>query len=90
MREETVERRLVELARRHGGIARKWVSPGVRGVPDRIVILPGGRVFFVEVKRPGGKPRADQVVQLNQLRQLGCDVYVVDDADKFFEEIVDS
>lgn len=90
MREEAVEQRLVTLARRHGGIARKWVSPGVRGVPDRIVILPGGRVYFVEVKRPGGKPRADQVVQLRQLRELGCNVYVVDDADKFFAEIVDS
>ena len=44
-RERTVERRFRELAARHGGVAFKWESPGVAGVPDRILLLPGGRMF---------------------------------------------
>lgn len=90
MREATVEHRLTVLARRHGGKSYKWTSPGVRGVPDRIIVLPGGRIYFVEVKRPGGKARPEQLVQIEALRNLGCQAYVVDDADQFFEHIVDA
>ena len=52
--EKDIERALVEKVKQHGGYCLKWVCPGWSGVPDRIVILPGGRVVFVELKRPKG------------------------------------
>lgn len=59
------------------GRCMKWVSPGNRGVPDRIVLLPGGRVAFVEMKRPGGRTDPLQEYWHNQLRSLGYPVYVI-------------
>ena len=56
----------------------KLVSPGFAGMPDRLVLLPGGRLGFVEVKAPGRKPRAIQEVRHKQFRQLGFKVYVLD------------
>lgn len=55
MRETTLEQKLIKRIRQEGGLCLKWVSPGFTGVPDRIVLLPGGRILFVEVKRPGTK-----------------------------------
>lgn len=52
--ERDIERALVGMVKRHGGLCLKWVCPGWSGVPDRIILLPGGRVLFVEVKRPKG------------------------------------
>lgn len=52
--EKDVERTLVRLVRQHGGLCLKWVCPGWSGVPDRILLLPGGRALFVELKRPQG------------------------------------
>lgn len=52
--ERDLERALVRAVKQHGGHCLKWVSPGASGVPDRIVLLPGGRVVFVELKRPRG------------------------------------
>lgn len=53
MRESLLEQRLVREVKRIGGIAPKWTSPGNGGVPDRIVILPGGKTVYVEMKAPG-------------------------------------
>lgn len=89
MRENTVERRLITLARRHGGDAFKWTSPGLAGMPDRIVMLPGGRLYLVELKRPGSRARPLQQARHARLAALGFPVYVVDDADAFFTRIVD-
>lgn len=77
-RESSVERYLVKRVKELGGEAYKFVSPGRRGVPDRLVILPGGRLFFVECKAPGQKLRATQVREGMRLLQLGRAVYVVD------------
>ena len=77
-REREVERRLVEEVRKRGGKALKFVSPGHGGVPDRIVLLPHGRMGFVEVKAPGEKPRPLQVRVFGWLRKLGFIVEVVD------------
>lgn len=90
VRERTVEHRLSELTHQHGGIAFKWVSPGRIGVPDRLIILPGKRLFMVELKQPGGKPRPSQLAMHEKLQRLGWPVYVVDDADRFFQETVDA
>jgi Holliday junction resolvase len=76
--EKTVERYLVKRVKEAGGVAPKWVSPGMSGVPDRIVFLPGGRIIFVEVKAPGKKLRPLQLYVKEQLEALGVDFRVVD------------
>ena len=78
MRERTVEQRLVTEAKKHGGLALKFVSPGLDGVPDRIVLLPGGHMAFVELKAPGKTMRPLQVRRKEQLEELGFSVYCVD------------
>lgn len=56
--EKDIETALVRMVKRHGGKCHKWVCPGMDGAPDRIVLLPGGHVVFVETKRPRGGVRA--------------------------------
>lgn len=78
MLERDLERRFRLRVRDAGGVAWKWVSPGTAGVPDRIVFLPGGRVLFVELKRPGGQLSLLQERIHEVLRALGADVRVID------------
>lgn len=56
--EKEVERKLKAMIERYGGLCLKWVCPGWLGVPDRICLLPGGTVIFVELKRPKGGNRS--------------------------------
>ena len=79
MREKTIEQHLVNAVKNSGGIAPKLVSPGFDGMPDRLVLLPGGKIGFVEVKAPGKEPRPLQVARHGLLRRLGFKVYVLDD-----------
>jgi hypothetical protein len=79
MREKTIEWKLVQAVRAMGGIAPKFISPGFDGMPDRLVLLPGGRIAFVEVKAHGMKPRPLQLKRHEMLRRLGFKVYVIDD-----------
>ncbi len=79
MREKTIEQHLVKAVKNSGGIAPKLVSPGFDGIPDRLVLLPGGKIGFVEVKAPGKEPRPLQVARHGLLRWLGFKVYVLDD-----------
>ena len=78
MREKQIEKKLITEVKKRGGICPKWVSPGFDGVPDRIVLLPGRKFAFVEVKAPGEKPRPLQVARHRLLQQLGFRVYVLD------------
>ena len=78
MLEKKIEERLRKKAKEAGGLAAKWVSPSMSGVPDRIVFLPGGKIIFVELKRPGAKPTPIQERVIEKLRGLGADVRVVD------------
>lgn len=80
MREKTIERKLVEAVKAMGGIAPKFTSPGFDGMPDRLVLLPFGRIAFVEVKLHGEKPHPLQEARHGMLRRLGFRVYVLDDA----------
>ena len=77
--ESTVEKRLVREVKKRGGLAVKFVSPGLDGVPDRLVLFPGGRLAFVELKAPGKKMRPLQIKRAKQLRTLGFEVYCIDD-----------
>ena len=81
MREKTIEQKLIHAVRARGGIALKLASPSCAGIPDRLVLLPGGRAAFVEAKAPGQKPRPLQARRMEQLRALGFRVYVLDRAD---------
>lgn len=78
MRETIVEQALTRAVHAAGGLCWKFTSPGTVGVPDRVVILPGGHVGFIEVKAPGKHPRPIQTHRLDQLRALGATVAVVD------------
>ena len=78
MREKIIEQHLVKAVKNSGGIAPKLVCPGFDGMPDRLVLLPGGKIGFVEVKAPGKEPRPLQVVRHGLLRRLGFKVYVLD------------
>ena len=77
MLESAVEAKLVRGVKALGGIAYKFTSPGTAGVPDRIVVLPGGRVIFAELKTDSGRLSPGQRAQLDRLRALGAEAVVV-------------
>ena len=79
MTEKQIERKFVQEVKAQGGICPKWVSPGFDGVPDRLVFLPGCHFGLVEVKAPGKKPRPIQKARHRLLKQLGFQVFVLDD-----------
>lgn len=90
MREKEIEIYLRDEVKKAGGKAYKFESPGNAGVPDRIVIFPGGRIFFVELKAQSRKPTKLQVKQMNVLKGFGCDVRVIDSkegVDSFLREV---
>ena len=82
MRETEIEKRLVREVRRAGGIAPKFVSPNWAGMPDRLILLPDGRMAFAELKAPGRRPRPLQAARHRMLRRLGFRVYVIDGIEK--------
>ena len=79
MKEKIIEQKFRTAVKAVGGMAVKFVSPGLDGMPDRLALLPGGRMAFVEVKAPGKKPRPLQLARHRTLRQLGFRVYTLDD-----------
>lgn len=93
MRESTIEARLRKAVERAGGRCLKWVCPGHTGVPDRIIIMPGGRVYFAETKAPGEKERARQEYVQRKLQALGFEVFSsvdsVERIDEVMQELLD-
>ena len=76
--EKDIEKKLRLMVEHHGGLCLKWVCPGWSGVPDRIILLPGGRVIFAELKRPkGGKLERLQKWWRERLQALGFWAVVV-------------
>lgn len=78
MKEKQIEQKLIRAVCRCGGLALKLVSPGFNGVPDRLLLFMEGKVAFCEVKAPGQKPRPLQVHRIEQLREMGFKVFVID------------
>lgn len=76
--EKAVEAYLRHRIKEQGGLALKLVCPGWTGVPDRLILLPGGRVYFAETKDSGKKPKPRQHYVHNRLRALGFQVFVPD------------
>lgn len=91
MRERAIENRFRNEVQKRGGRALKFTSPGNRGVPDRIVVLPeGGVVVFVELKAPGKQLEPLQVKWASVLRGMGHKVYAIDSqagVDQFIAEV---
>lgn len=83
--EKLIEAKLREAVKKRGGIAIKLLAQFHRGLPDRILLLPGGRAFFVELKSTGCKPGLLQTKAHEMLRSLGFSVYVIDTTYKVSE-----
>lgn len=80
MRERSVEAYLLHRVKEVGGLCLKFVSPGMSGVPDRLVLYRAG-AFFVEVKKKGLKPEPLQIEVHKIIKAQGLEVWVVDDRD---------
>lgn len=86
--EKTIESKLRDKIKAIGGLCLKWESPGFTGVPDRMILLPGCHIFFVETKAPGKRERKRQEYVHKQLRALGFTVFSSVDSERKVEEIV--
>ena len=89
MQESQLEKKLTSEVKKRGGRAFKFTSPGKRGVPDRLILKPGGQALFVEMKAPGKPLEPLQVKRGSELRALGFKVYKIDSLDdiqKFIQE----
>ena len=82
MREKQIEQKLVQAVKAKGGICPKFVSPGYDGMPDRLILLPNGRMAFAELKAHGKEPRPLQAARHEMLKRLGFQVYVIDAAEQ--------
>ena len=90
--ERDIERYLVKRVKELGGVAYKFVSPAHRGVADRLVVLPRGPVWFVEVKAPGGRLSMLQTLFLDDVKKLGhnaCVVWSKEDVDQLIKEMTE-
>jgi hypothetical protein len=85
VRERDIEKKLTKAVKAQGGMCPKLISPGTDGMPDRLILMPQARIGFVEVKRPGARPRPLQERRHAQLRSLGFLVLVLDDPEKIPE-----
>lgn len=90
MNEKLIEKKLREDIKKLGGLALKFSSPYHRGIPDRIVLMPGGGISFAELKTTGKKPTLLQEKAIAELRAMGFKAVVIDSQaglDKFLEEV---
>ena len=78
MNEKDIERKLKMAVKNKGGLAPKFVSPGLDGMPDRLILLPKGKIAFVELKAPGKEMRELQKHRKRQLEKLGFLVFCID------------
>lgn len=83
--EKHLEQKLRNLVKTKGGLCLKWVSPGTSGVPDRIVLMPEGRVYFVEMKYGKGVLSPKQKLVHAMFEKLGIDVYILSSKEEIQE-----
>lgn len=91
MKESQIERRLVEGVQKRGGMCPKFISPGLPGVPDRIVLTPDGRVYFVELKTEIGRLANIQKWVISEMQKRNVNVRVLkgtDEVKSFLEEVL--
>ena len=86
MREKLIEQALVRAVLKRGGLCPKFIS-STAGWPDRMILMPGGRMAFAELKAPGRKPRLLQLYMHQQLRALGYKVFVIDRQEQIVEAL---
>lgn len=79
MREKEIEQKLVKAVKALDGLCIKFTSPSMDGVPDRLVLMPKGKVAFIELKATGKKPRPLQIKRMEQIKQLGVPCFILDD-----------
>ncbi len=87
MLEKQIERKLKEAVKKYDGLCLK--QNGMAGIPDRLVLLPDGKMAFVELKAPGERPRPLQFMRHKQLRRLGYRVYVIDEISEIEDVIAE-
>ena len=87
MREKQIEQKFVQAVRKSGGLCLKFVSPNFDGMPDRLILLPGSKIGFAELKAPGKKPRQLQIARHKTLMELAFRVYVIDSVERIGETI---
>ncbi|MEB7433331.1 nuclease [Staphylococcus pasteuri] len=90
MRESNIEKYLVREVKKQNGMCLKWVAPGTKGVPDRIVIMPKGKTYYVEMKQPKGRIDPLQEYMHKQLSDRGHQVYILwtkAQVDEFISEV---
>jgi hypothetical protein len=93
MLEKEIEKKLVNDVKAKGGIAFKFVPVSLNGIPDRLVLLPKGKIAFVELKAPGKDLRVLQKKRKRQLEKLGFLVFKVDSKEQIggiIDEILSS
>ncbi len=93
MLEKSVEQKLRKEVEKRGGKAFKLECPGTDGMPDRLIVLPGGKIYFIETKRPkGGRLEKLQRYQISQLQKLGCDARKIksyEEVEQFVKEVME-
>lgn len=82
MREKQIEQKLVKAVKAKGGLCLKFVSPSFDGMPDRLILLPDGKIAFAELKAPGKKPRPLQIARHKTLMNLGFRVFIIDSTEQ--------
>lgn len=90
MKEKDIENYLRTQVKKLGGIAYKFISPGNVGVPDRIIIMPKGKIYFVELKTDKGKLTELQNRQIEKIRGMQQEVRILygkDGVDDFIERL---
>lgn len=85
--EKIIERFLVDEIRRKKLVCLKYSNPNMVGYPDRVILLPGGKVIWVELKSKGRKPSKPQMIRMAELRGMGHDVRVIDSREGVVELI---